>query len=35
MITVTLYYHVSMIVVITGWVGFVFVKSIIEILPLS
>jgi hypothetical protein len=32
--TVTIYYHFSLIMVIVGWLGFITIKSIIEMSPL-
>jgi len=31
---IELYYHTSLILFISGWVGFVIIKTLIEIIPL-
>lgn len=33
MITITLYYHISLIAIVVGWVGYKLVAAIIESLP--
>jgi len=32
--TIVLYYHSAVIALIVGWVSFVIIKSVIEIIPL-
>lgn len=34
MVSVNLYYHTALITLAVGWLAFVVIKSIIEILPL-
>lgn len=34
MVTITLYYHVGLMAVLATYLGFILLKSIIEIIPL-